>query len=170
MKKRDGARRVAFSALLAALSLVILYLSAVFPAGRLALVAVAGLLPAAAVIRFGIPSGAACFAASALLALLLLPDKGNALLYLLFFGYYPLVKSAAERMRRRVWEWAVKLLVFNGAFALLYFGFSALFVRTLPGGWVPGLLWLAGNAVFVLYDIGFSGLIAQYQRRLGRFF
>lgn len=78
---------MAYTALLAALSLVILYGSCLVPTGRAGVVGLAGLLPAAAVISGGPSSGVLCYAGTGILAFLLLPDKGNALLYLLFLDF-----------------------------------------------------------------------------------
>ena len=81
-----GASRVALVGVLAALSLIALYLSAVSPTARMGIVAIAGLFPAGAVVSAGLKAGFFCYGAAGLLGLLLVPDKANALLYLLFFG------------------------------------------------------------------------------------
>lgn len=164
MKERT--KMLSLSAMLTALSLVFLLLSAVVPSGRLALVALAGILPAAAVIRFGVSGGLLCYLATGILAVFLLPDKGNALLYLLFFGHYPVVKSLIERLGRLPLEWVLKLAVFNLLLSVLYFGFTALFAETAPAvaDFAP-TAFLVGNAAFVLYDIGFSRLISSFRGR-----
>ena len=62
-----GAGRVALTGVLAALSLVFLWISAVAPAGRLGLVAVAGVFPAGAVVSAGLGAGFFCYGATGLL-------------------------------------------------------------------------------------------------------
>ena len=169
MRRTRGAGNIALAALLAALSLVVLYLSVLAPTGRMGLVAVAGLLPAAAVVSGGLSVGALCYGGTALLALLLLPDKGNSLLYLLFFGPYPLVKSAAERLRYRPAELAVKLGFFNVMLTVFRFGLTAVFLPALPPAAADAVLWVlypAGNVVFLAYDFGFTKLIAFYTVRV----
>ena len=168
MRRTRGAGSIALAALLAALALVVLYLSVLAPTGRMGLVAVAGLLPAAAVVSGGLSVGALCYGGTALLALFLLPDKGNALLYLLFFGPYPLVKSAAEQLRRPA-ELAVKLLFFNVMLTVFRFGLTAVFLPALPPAAADAVLWVlypAGNVVFLAYDFGFTKLIAFYTVRV----
>ena len=54
-------RGVAVTALLAALSLVVLCLSAFSPAARMGVVAAAGLVPAGAVISVGLGAGFCCY-------------------------------------------------------------------------------------------------------------
>ena len=164
----DKTRRGAVAALLAALSLVLLYLAALAPSGRLGVVALAGLVPAAAVVSAGWAAGVLCYAAAGLLGLLLLPDKGLALLYLIFFGLYPLLKSPLERLNSRVLEWAGKLACFNLALALFWFVLGAVFLPLLPG-MLRGSAWLAflaGNVIFAAYDYGFSRLISFYMARI----
>ena len=63
-------RGVAVTALLAALSLVVLYLSAFSPAARMGVVAAAGLVPAGAVISVGLGAGFCCYGVTGLLGIL----------------------------------------------------------------------------------------------------
>lgn len=169
MRRGGQAGRLALTAVLTALSLIFLYASTLLPTGRMGVVAVAGLFPAAAVVSGGLGAGALCYGGSALLALLLLADKGNALLFLLFFGLYPLVKALVERLRRLPLEFLCKLAFFNGALTLFWFGLRAVFLAALPlpikAGW---LVYLAGNLVFLIYDFGLSKLIAFYMRRIDK--
>lgn len=169
MKQQTVAGRVALAALLAALSLGILYSACVAPAGRLGLVAVAGLMPAAAVISAGPRAGGLCYGGTGLLALFLLPDKGNALLYLLLFGLYPLVKYGIERLRRLVLELVLKLVFFNGVLTLLWCALRPVLLSAVP---VPEgmawLLYLGGSIVFLCYDFGFTKLIGFYVQRVDR--
>lgn len=160
---------MALTAMLTALSLVLLYASALLPTGRMGVVAVAGLLPAAAVVSGGLPAGMMCWAGTSLLGLLLLPDKGNALLYLLFFGIYPLVKYLVERLRKLPLELVLKLAFFNLVLTLFWFGLRQVFLAALPlpteANW---LVYLLGNTAFLVYDFGFSKLIALYVQRVDR--
>ena len=70
------AGKLALAAMLTALSLVVLWAAAMAPWGRIGLVAVAGLMPAAAVISAGPAAGGLCWAGTAVLALVLWPSKG----------------------------------------------------------------------------------------------
>lgn len=103
-----------------------------------------------------------------MLGLLILPDKGVALMYLCFMGLYPVVKSRLEQCASRPLEWVGKLACFNGALTLLWVVFRGLFLPALPE-WLAGAVWLlygAGNLVFLLYDWGLSRLIGMMTARL----
>lgn len=164
-----GAARVALVGVFSALSVVVLYLAAVTPTGQLGVVAIAGLMPAAAVVSANLPAGVFCYAATGILGVLLSPDKGGALLYLVFFGLYPLVKCVIERKHKLPLEWACKLIFFNLALTACWFFLRAALLSGLPTFfeqlWV---LYLAGNVVFVIYDVGFSKLIALYAARIDK--
>ena len=166
-RSAKSAPRVALGGVLAALSLLLLYLAVLMPSGRIGMIAVAGLVPAAAVVSGGLPTGFLCYGAAGLLGLLLLPDKACGVLYLVFFGLYPMIKSLAERLRKRPFELLLKLLFFNAVLAVLLFVFSALFVPMLPGFLQRALpVFLVGNIVFLIYDYGLSKLITYYASRI----
>ena len=161
-------RQVALGGVLAAGSLAVLWLACVIPSGQLGVTAAAGLFPVGAVLAAGRGAGLLCWAAASVLGLLLLPDKGVALMYLFFMGLYPVVKSRLEQLSSRVAEWAGKLVFFNAALSLLWFAFQNLFLPALPN-WMSGQLWMlygAGNAVFLLYDVALSRLIGGLVARI----
>lgn len=170
MRRKNAAVKVAYPAILGALAVVLVYLACVAPTGRWGVVAAAGLLPAAAVISVGLKAGFLCWAGASILSLLLAPDKFCALLFAALFGLYPMVKSVAEKPRKRLLEYAVKLVFFNVVFTALYLTMMGAMLATLPEV-LTGSLWAlypAANLVFVLYDYGFSKLIALYISRVQR--
>ena len=170
MRRKNAAVRVAYPAILGALAVIVVYLASLAPTGKWGIVALAGLLPTAAVISAGMKAGLLCWAGASILAFLLVPEKFCALLFTALFGLYPMVKSAAEKPRKRLLEYAVKLAFFNGVFTVLYVTMMGTVLDTLPAllgeSWWG--LYLAANIVFVLYDYGFSRLIAVYLNRVQR--
>ena len=167
--RRTKTGLVSLGGVLAAGALVALWLACVAPSGQLGLTAVGGLFPMAAAVTAGRAAGYLCWGAAGLLGLILLPDKGVALLYLIFLGLYPVVKGAVESLRRLPLEWALKLAFFNLALTLCWSLFRELFLPALPD-WLTGslpVLYGAGNVVFVLYDIGLSRLVGWLRFRLG---
>jgi len=167
MKKKT--RQIAFGGILTALSVAVLWIGSTLPGYEIAVAAMAGLIPAAAVVRGGVGDGLAVYGASSLLALVLLPHKIPALWYLVIFGYYGAVKSLAERAPGRILEWIIKVLTYTLAFFVLYLllhdAFAAL-TDLIPLGILP-VYWI-GLVVFCVYDIGFSRLIGLYLRRIDR--
>ena len=168
LKKRT--RALALSAMLTALSVLLLYLASMLPSAKLAVTAVAGLLPAAAVLLCGYGWSALVWVATSVLALLLLPEKGPALGYALVLGPYPICKALIERLDRLVLEWILKLALFYALLCVYYFAFSKFFLElvTLPARLVPWFF-LAGGVAFVIYDIAFSRLIGLFVNRVGKY-
>ena len=166
--RRTKTGLVALSGVLAAASLAVLWLACVTPSGQAGVTAAAGLFPVGAVLSAGGGAGLLCWGAASILGLLLLPDKGVALMYLVFFGLYPVVKSRLEQLKSRPAEWAGKLVFFNAALSLLWFAFQGLLLPNLPE-WLTGQVWMlygAGNLIFILYDVALSRLIGGLSARL----
>ena len=166
MRRNNAAGKVAYPAILSALALIIVYAGSIAPTGNWGIVAAAGLLPAAV----GLKAGFLCWAAAAILAFLLVPDKFCVLLFGVLFGLYPMVKSLVEQLRKKPLEYVLKLAFFNAAFTVVYLTMTAAVAASLPqvlGSSVWGL-YLAANVVFLLYDYGFSRLIALYIARVQR--
>lgn len=162
-------RSLTLSALLTALTVITLYIASVLPSGRMAMVALSSIFVAAAIIESGIRAGIFVYAASALLGLLILPYIGFSLMYILLFGYYPVVKSLIERKAPMVLQWILKLCIFNAALTVAWF-----FLRELIfafGEDPPGvvLLYIGGSVVFVVFDYGFTKVIWLYINRISKY-
>ena len=162
-------RRIAFCGVLCALSTVVLLLT-VFPYATYALAALAGIVLIPAVLECGTHYGVLSFAVTAVMALLLTPDVEAKWLFILFFGYYPIVHLRLSIRHRAGVAWAVKLLIFNAAL-VADFLLLTMFLHvpkeefTIAGFYVPWLLLLMGNAVFLVYDIALSRVAALYRVR-----
>lgn len=170
MRQGKVFQRVAMPAMLAALSLVVLYLASLAPSGRWGLAALAGIAPGLAVVSGGLASGFLTYGAAALLGLLLVPDKGLALLFLLLFGLYPPLKSLMERPKNRLAQYGCKLVYFNVVLTVFCLVLSGLFMPMLPD-LLQNALWLCylgGNAVFLAYDFGLTKLLWFYAQRIDK--
>lgn len=165
--------KLALGGMMGALSLVCLLLT-LFPFATYALPCLAGVFLFPVIIECGKRTGAAVYAATALLALLITPDLEAKALYVAFFGYYPLLKSVAEARRSRIREWLIKLGSFNAAAVLAYTVLAAVGLN-MEEFVIPGLnlslqvvlllFLLAGNVIFVLYDIGLTRALPLYFSR-----
>lgn len=159
----------ALGGVMAAGSLALLWLACAAPSGRLGLTAAAGLFPVTATLYAGRAAGYLCWGAASLLGMLLLPDKGVALLFLAFLGLYPVVKGRIETLGRLGVEWGLKLCWFELTLTLFWFVLQKLFLPNAPEWLVHNalLLYALGSLVFVCYDIGLSRLITLLRTRLG---
>ena len=112
-----------------------------------------------------------CFAATAILGLLLGPDKEASSLYL-FLGYYPLLKPRLDAIRPAVVGWAMKLALAGTAVTAMYL--LLIYVFALDGlaeefatvlRWVLITCIVLGAAIFVLFDVLLGRISAIYVRR-----
>ena len=155
--------RVALGGILSAAGVALLWVACTMPSGRLGVTAAAGLFPMIGVLAAGRTVGYFCWAVTAVLGLFLVPDKMTVLLFAVFLGIYPVVKSRIESLRRMWLEWIIKLLYFNGVLVVAVFVLKELFLPMLPGmlSGQNGLIFLAGNVVFCVYDVGLTRLISM---------
>lgn len=161
-------RVLTLSALFSALSLISLYIASVWPTGQLGLAAFASLFVMAAVIESGLLSGVYVYVISSALAVLLLPTKTAPLLYVLFFGFYPMLKYLIERLKKKPLQWVIKLLVFNVSLCVIYFILKVLVFDFADTPLGAAVLVIGSNVIFALFDYGFSKVIGFYMERIHR--
>ena len=154
------------SALFSALCLVSLYIAAVWPTGQLGIAAFASLFVAAAVIETGFGYSISVYIVSSALGMLLLPNKIPPLLFVLFFGFYPILKNLFERLGSLFAQWLLKLVVFNASLTVMIFLIGELFVAFTSLRFGLVMLYVAGNAVFALFDYGYSKVVLFYMDRI----
>ncbi len=158
MKK---SKKLAFSAILSALGVVLLYLGSVITVLDLTAVALGSLLIMLAVMEVGGIYPYLIWLVTGVLSLLLLPDKFGALVYFCFGGIYPILKALYERLHP-VLAWIVKLSTFNTMLMLIILMARYIigikdtdFSFTLP-------LFALCNFTFVVYDIATTHLVTIY--------
>lgn len=161
----ENTKRLSRLALLSALGVGFLYLGSLLPTLQLVVLAVAGFLSAVAVMMYSPLWAGAVYAVTAVLALLILPEKSYALYYAAFFGYYPILKSFFEKIRDRKLSWLSKLGAYTAAFLLWFFLGAGLFLgEAVILRWY--ILWPLGAVAFIIYDICLSFLITFYIEKI----
>ena len=164
---KGSTRKLTRAGILTAMAVALLYAGAWVPRGGIALAALACLVGAAVLIECGLWWALGHYLVTALLALLLSPDKTPALWYALVLGPWPVLKHVIERLESPVARWALKLAAFCVCMAALYYLFSAAFTGAMPE--VPVYFLLPALAlVFIAFDIAFTRLIGLYMRRVHR--
>lgn len=159
-RQKKRVQTVALGGLTVALGVTVLYFASILPTGKLALCAVAGILPFITAIKAGLPASFLTYAATAGLGFLLLPDFSITLLYSLFLGLYTPVKAVFEKwIHSPIICWAAKLAFLGAMLSILLFGVKA--VLPMPERLLENTAVLYGvcAALFVVYDLALSGLI-----------
>ena len=130
MLKNRMSFRVAFCGILAALMTVIMLVGPLIPTMTYVAPAAAGVFLIPVVWDFGGKAGGLLYAAVALLAFFLAPDKEAALCFVLLFGWYPVARPKLQHIRQKPVRLVVKLALFNAALLAIYA--LLLFVFVMP--------------------------------------
>ena len=157
--------RLTLCGMLTALGVAVMYLGSFLDVLDLTVPVIASLFCVVAVIEMGGAVPIAVYAATAILSAVLLPNKAPAAVYLLFAGYYPIIKEKLEgKIKNKVLRFALKMAIFNVAFAAI--AAVSVFVLSIPAerGIMAVALFVLGNVTFVLYDIALTRLITTYIR------
>lgn len=164
--KRGGTKQLTVCAMLAALGVVLLYIGSLIEIVDISMAVIASLACVVVVIEYGGGAPWLVFFVTALLSLLLVPQKTPAVMYALFFGYYPILKEKFEKMRL-VTGWIFKEAVFNIALAAIILCMRFVLLAYTD---VPIIMYVVAvvlcEAIFVLYDVALSRLISFYVYRL----
>lgn len=171
MKKNT--MKLALCGVMTALSLVLMLFEGLFPIASIAIPALAGCLLIPITAHAGLGWAFGTYGAAGLLCLLLAPDREAALIYLLFFGYYPAFFAVVSRIRSPALRWAGKLAHFNAAaigealLVMFVLGVSPEEFTSIPiiGAYGPVVLLILANLVFVVYDRALGQVISLYYRR-----
>lgn len=169
MKQMKQSSKTAVCAMVAALSVVVMMLT-VIPIMTYTAPAFAGLLLIIVVIEIDKRWAVGVYVAVSVLGLLIAADKEAAVMYLAFFGYYPILKAVLESHLPRWAETVLKFLIFNVAMIGCYFVLIKVFGMPMDdmnelGKYGPLILLGMGNVVFLLYDYALTKLVIVYQMK-----
>ena len=171
---REQSRKVALCGVLCGLAVVVLLLGGLFSLAVYCapLLAMAVLLPVLE--EYGPGTAGAAYGAVAILALLLVPDRETALVYV-FFGWYPLLRPRIAALPSLPVRLVCRLGVCGLSMFLLYgvtirlLGLTAV-TEELGDGWLTAALAVMGCAVFLLLDLALGRLTVLWRRKLRRRF
>lgn len=137
----------------------------------IALPAVAGCVLIPVVIEAGEKYAYGVFFLVAVLSFFITADRQAMLIYVLFFGYYPVLYSTLGKIKSKVLSYIVKLLIFNLSMIADYL--IVVFIFGIPiesieifGDYGLVALLLLANVAFVLYNSTLEGLGSLYYVRL----
>lgn len=170
-------RKMAFASIMTALTVVCLYGSVFLPTGKIALLAMTSLCVLVTHAECGTKFSLIQYLASALIGSLLVPFKSQIIIFIVFIGYYPIIKSYMEHIDKRWLELLVKILFFNAILIVAYFALKYFLLTYIDLGTIFNLVFshliavvIVAEIVFVLYDYMLSILASYYitviQKRL----
>ena len=165
MAAADRTRKLALGGILLALSMGLLYLKILFPVLDYTIFVLISFFTGIMLQESGHRWAWLFFASTVVLSLVLPVNKLELLLYYSFFGFYGILKFYIEKLRRRLPEFLLKVLLINAAAIMNYLLAAELF--ELPEGNVGLYLFMAVATVFVfIYDYVYTLAMAFYEKRI----
>ncbi len=161
--------QVAIGGLSAALCLLMMFMTGLVPFSSYLFPAMAGIVLIAVADEMGVKTALLVYAVVSVLAILIVPDQEAKLLFILFLGYYPMLKPVLEKLPR-LFSFFIKLAVFNGIIVAFYY--ITLYILGIPDileGWgdlgkytIYAALGMA-NFTFIMYDFLLTQVLQIYR-------
>ncbi len=165
--------KIALCGILAALSIVIMFLAGVVPTMTIALPAIAGCMLIPVTAECGTKYGLTVFAVVSVLGFFVVGGREAWLMYVLFFGYFPAVYGVFDKIKNKRLRFVVKIVLFT--VATIAEGLIATFILGIPldsmgelGKWSVIILIALAEVVFIVYNKAVRNLIALYFLRFRR--
>lgn len=166
-------KKLIISSIVAALSLFLMIIAGIIPIGTYAIPVIASLLYIILIREVGYGWAIMAYTVTSIMSLILCADKETAINFILFFGYYPILKMLLEKIKPLIIKIIIKLIIFNIAMIAVFY--IAKFLLMIPessytifGLYIPGIILAVGNVVFIIYDYALTGLTAQYDNYWSR--
>lgn len=167
-RQKSSASKVATGGLLLALTVIFIYLGSVLPTGRLSLYALSSFTVSIIIIEFKAGYGWIFYAATCLLAFILVPDKTAVVPYAAFFGIYGIMKYYIEKIREKWFGYALKMIFFNLAAAAAILFIRGFLLQEIGFDLQLWLIVVLLEVIFVIYDIIYSSFIKLYKTGFGK--
>lgn len=160
---------IAYSGVATALSVVMLFLGSIFWVLGYTMPLVASLVMIILLDSISQKSALLTFISTSIISFILLNDKECVLLYILFFGYYPLIRDKINDIKPKFLSYLLKFITFNAAMVLTQV--LCVYVFGIPfddmlGKWGIVVFVLCLNLVFAVFDKLYTLLLKLYRIKL----
>ena len=151
--------QIALGGLFSALCLVLMFMTGLIPFSMYVIPALAGAMLIPVIVEIGPKTAVLVYVTVSLLSVFIAPDREASMIFIVFFGYYPIIKPKLESLRLKILQIACKYTLFNASVILGYLAVAYLF--GMPGilddmgdlGRYGALILLVvANFTFILYD------------------
>ena len=167
--KNKLAFRISLGGIITAICLAMMFCTGMLPTLDYAIPAFAGFLMVIMIVETGTKWAIITYAAVSVLCFLMTPNYEAILLFVLFMGYYPILKFYLDHWRSKPLAWLIKFVVFNAAMVLFYFIFVYLITSVdlfegleRFGKYAAVVMLFLANVVFLVYDFALGQLINLY--------
>ncbi len=168
----DVSYRVALGGIVSALCLLTMFLAGIIAPLYIVFPMISGCLMMIIATEVSRGWAALTYIAVSLLSLLVTFDKEAALLFILFFGHYPILRLYLQKIRFGLLRRILKFLIFNGCilayfFITVYvFGLDQMLEEMGDFGKYGSLIMLVlADVIFILYDLNLDIFYNSYHQR-----
>lgn len=165
-----NATRLAVCGIITALSVVLLFFGGIAFVLAYIMPMFVGLLAIMLKRTFGAGSAWITYCATSILSFILVADKECMLMYVMFFGFYPIIHDNLNKLKITPLRIVVKFLMFNvsvfAAQLLLVYVFGIPFLEEGEGRWLIILFAVLLNVLFVMYERMLVSLTKLYEIKL----
>lgn len=165
--------KVALGGVISSLCLLAMFLTSVAPFLYLTLPMIAGALITIIVVEVNMSWAFLTYVAVSLLSIFVTPNKEAAVIFILFFGHYPIIKQKLESIHIKLLKWILKFIIFNICIVIDYqITLHLLGIDDFAddfamfGKFGIYILWFLTNIIFIVYDYALSGCIEMYIKYL----
>ncbi|MCM1506861.1 MAG: hypothetical protein NC177_06955 [Ruminococcus flavefaciens] len=170
---RDISYRVALGGIVSALCLTAMFFAGIMPMLYLLLPMIAGVLMMIIAVEVNTGWAWLTYISVGLLSLFITFDKEAALIFIMLFGHYPIIKFYIDRIKTNLLRRIIKFAIFNVCvvtyfFVTVYiFGLDQMLEEFDEIGKYGGYVMLGlCNVIFVLYDINLDACHHMYRTKL----
>lgn len=161
--------KVSLGGIISALSLFFMFLTGFMPLLVYLIPALTGAMLLIIYVEINTKWAFFTYVSVALLSLFITPDKEASLLYIMFLGYYPLLKMFIEKIGNSLFRWLIKLIIYN-VMIIIYYQIIIRVVANIDlvqemdefGKYGAFIFLSMTNVVFIVYDIAVSRLKDLY--------
>lgn len=168
--------KIALGGIISALCLLTMFMTGIFPALSILLPMISGIFMMIMVSEISIGWAFLTYISVSLLSLILTFDKESVLLFIMFFGHYPIIRFIINRIKSKALRTAVKISVFNIC-VITFFMFTTYIlkltafleeIKSFGKYGIPAIL-IFVNIIFILYEYNLNIFYEFYQKKLKPF-
>ena len=164
--KSNVTKRVSLGGVLAAMTVITLFLAAVMPTNRISLYALSSFFVSIIIIEFGINHGWIFYVVTSLLSTAVIYNKLQLVPYFIFFGIYGIIKFYIERVNNVVLEYLLKFAFFNLSLIVAVFFVREFLLTGLSISLPWWIILVGGQIIFFIYDYVYTLFVQYYKAKL----
>lgn len=170
---KGKAYKIALGGIVSALCIISMFLTGIFPILSILLPMISGVFMMIIVSEINISWAFLTYIAVSLLSIIVTFDKEAVLLFIMFFGNYPIIRFIIDRIPYKILKWILKFLIFNVSVLTFFYlttyllGITA-FLEEIQsiGKYGTPIMLIIVNFMFLLYDYNLDIFCQIYTKRL----